>query len=603
MQIFKEFLHALMIILLLNTHVINCFSASKIGEQIRINARKSKMVLNAEKSQTERLKTDSKKKDFGLTIVIIALVAITIAAVATGVKKVAHNMQREAIKNITEMQRKLFYLNLEMCASSSIANINLRSTLAFNFISLSIANAGLDKTEIKKIPAPTGKDKNGKPLPAQKKPGDAMDDLMANMNALENPEQLSKLEARTQDICAMYGKQNADTLEKIQAEIQSSYDSYSGFDEIMGLVSIICNILNDVAMVLTGVDLGSAAKPMVAFAQDFAANSNVYRYINGGQALIGTLKGFVDGFRSDGTSLKDKLKNGLQAAIVVLWGVFYILLKNDHAAAIIEIINSIVGIVNTCYDFFKGNQQHDLWDWLQFLEDLSPDLRTVMADIPNATNTAAATNQIFGMIALVLDCVQVVLKLINAIGAVVKVKGQVADAEQANKEMTTKKIIEGCKNQLGYLDYIMDLDKDTQSISKELLKTNQNLSTGALNKKIKKACQTSPLSCVQMTYQAKEKPTQQIFPENTEYKDMLYNMRRGPVHNFVISNTFANDDSFMSNAYRVVTRTYMNMNNILYCKGCRNNIVIRHICLYDRQKKQFNAQINFPQKKRNLRKL
>jgi hypothetical protein len=303
------------------------------------------------------------------------------------------------------------------------------------------------------------------------------------------------------------------------------------------------------------------------------------------------LKDFVSGIRqSEGTSLKDKIKNGLTMIINVFWSIFYMVVQNDQIGAIFEIINSIVSLVNTIYDFYKLNEdEKDGWAWLQFLEDISPDLRTIMADIPNALKgvpggtVPPGLNQVFGMIALVLDCIQVVLKLINAIGAVLKIQGQVEEAEQANKDMIAKKNIEGCKNQLGYLEYIMELDDDTSSSSKLLKTSSVDLSTGPLNKQIKKACQTSPLSCIQISYQAKNEPQRQIFKRDSDYKDMLYNMRRGPVQSFVISNTFANDDSFISNAYRVVTRTFMNMNNILYCKGCRNNIIIRHICLYARQ--------------------
>jgi len=132
----------------------------------------------------------------------------------------------------------------------------------------------------------------------------------------------------------------------------------------------------------------------------------------------------------------------------------------------------------------------------------------------------------------------------------------------------------------------MKINKEDSSDKKIIDASSVDISQGPLNLSIRKTCQTSIFSCLKVQYKNENVATGKIFTD-AEYKDLLYNFRRGPIQSIVISRNFQYDDDFMRNGYRVMTRTYMNMNNILFCRSCENNIVIKAICFYDRKTKNF----------------
>jgi hypothetical protein len=578
MKLSKDILGAFLIILLLNANLANTLTSSKIGNAMR---------LQNKKVEKETLK-NNKKKDFGITLMIIGIVLISLAITAFFINGANAIYQREVIKKISKNQLNLFELNLEICSSSTLSNLRLRSTLATKIFSMELgsnaissspnqaAGLELEQAQTDQVlkyyhPDVSAEDKASFPLFNKT-------NLRAFLEQVglfsDKAKSLKILEKSAEDICAYYTTSN--TLEDVQNTIKESYDSYSLKDEIFDVLSIICNIVNDIGMIMVGKSIQSEWKNF--------ASGNVYRYINGANATMQNIVNFFSTLATTDVSNTDGGRNlilqTLGYFITNIWSICY-MFANDTVAAVMEIIASVVAIAQTVMDF-KSQPNKTFWDWSKLFENLAPSFRTIVADIPNAfLGGSDRANEVCGIIALVLDSIQVLLKLVNSIGGVYATYKQSQEAQKAYKEINAAKLIEQCEVQNNYLEYILKI-KETDSSDRKLLENKSINISGEtpLNTAVRKSCQTSLLTCLEIQYNSLESAGK-IFSDQ-EYKDLAYNFRRGPIQNIIISRSFQYDDDFFKHGFKVATRDYMNMNNVMFCKGCKNNVVISHMCLYGR---------------------
>ena len=403
MKLNKEIFSTLLILLLLNVHVINSYKSSKIGDAMR---------LNAKKGQNERLKNKVKtntsvvkKRDFGLTMLIIGLVIIGVALIAAGLKGYTHVYQREVLEKIKEEEEKLFNLNLEICASSTLTNLRLRSSLALKIFTIEVSKKAVEdltKQDVlfKKpnvIPEKYGfLEEPSNKINTNKASVETFVTKVTKMN--DDSDKIKKLEKSSEDVCSYYT--TGTTLEDIGNKIQDTYDNYNLKDEIFDVLSIIFNVTNDIGMILTGT--GFKNSTVAKF-----ANSDIYRGFNGANASLSNVADYIETLSK--TTVEKANKNPWEIILstlafitTLIWGAFYMSgsaqILNNQIPAIVEITTSLINILNK-FNEFKNREEEEKKGWyiLEFAESLMPDIRTIFADIPNAfCGGSDGANKIFG---------------------------------------------------------------------------------------------------------------------------------------------------------------------------------------------------------------
>ena len=599
----KETLVYLLIIFLLNVHVGNAYRATKIGEAFKLTRKneKSKRVQNAAlKSETmaqnavEKSGTAKRLEPF----TIFCLVVLAVVAISSLVKVVAIHKTREALEGVTENLISLNDLNMNICGEATIQNRILKGAYTMNAIKFMDTREPLAINTIKTTPS----------LAAKFPPAEIAKAVENITNLTKLDDTLKKLDIETNRVCTYMTKVDGDLL-NVDTKLKELNEGSSYPNEFFAFCGNIFNVLNDIRMIVVPVNIKAIEdlscsdpnnKPVwgdniMGGLADFK-DSNVYNWMNSSTAIIGDGKAMVEKLYE----YQDKVvSNHGQApdntSNTFLWTVFGYMAKFVWAAlslasmavgcdaakkigqagAIMEIIAHVLYAIGKIVKYFEDNPREADWATrLEFAEDIIPDFRQIIADLPGALNSDAMA-EVCGWIALVLDLIQSLLGIANGVIKLVKVHRLNSEQKEAFKIANKKMILNQCKSNVNYMVKIVQTAKSTAS--GESFEKTEEFSLAKNKDQAYKICSSSVYTCLNFDTIEMSLSRKRIFTDG-DYNNLILGFKIGPISDISVSTTFQQDDEFIKIGYKIATRKMMNMNNVVFCRTCRNNTIIVGIC-------------------------
>ena len=600
----KEVLTVFMIMMLCNVHIINANNASMFAESNRIT-NKNKNSRNKMKSGSQaKITTENSTQKRFAFLLIIPLIFIIMEVTSGVMGLILNHKQREVLKDVNEQQAQLFAINLDACANSTLSSRRLRRIAIVNFNQFTIVSAPL-KTELSNpTPAASG---NNEPK------------TIANSDiCTENAEKttlckqfitstthifsdfastIDEHEKEANQICSYITTDADETLDKIGESLFNALKT-NRLSGVAGTLTNIGNIFNDVGMILTGYDVTGGLEFLKQMTGNESADEKSLS-----EKLFTDFTGM--GLSKFGLAIKinDKVEVSRDANLIGPKG------KTDKFVDYLSKFLFLIQVIMKIFSRFMGQQMigwvglvtstlniikqvkmfhfkyddipsdEKTYEWIQFFEAVVPLTRLIIINIPKAFGIKDA--RIFGIIALTLDGIISIIKILSRAYGFIKLNKQKQEIEGINYEkMLNEKETEYCTQEINYIDEIMKLQSESApESSASVVNADDKI-------KLVKNCKMSPNTCLYLDYNNKinNSESSRIYSEDL-YKDLLYSSSIGPIDDIVISNNYETDEELQNFGYKIARRSFTNMNNLLYCKGCYNKKIVTNICLRKRDNK------------------